>query len=218
MHRIRLAAPPDFSSPISPSLPATAEFCCNAGMVRVASISGQLVLMTVGSLAREALFRGSYFGQRPLARSLVQSHVKRCPPQVLKAYVKYESSAERPDGLEVIQTAAAVWQPDLILQEIDLRARKETKSPGECVVCPRIYNHFLAQEASADMLQKALSLEREARLRKIRQQPNLSLPWPDAVQLFLTGSLTEGAAPGCCSLVSCSRNSSALLSCGTKSR
>jgi CheY-like chemotaxis protein len=173
--------------------------------------------LDISSLARLALVRGGCFGQRLLGSFIGAIACHATPPQVAKAYVKYGSSAKPPDGLETIQKAV-VWQPDLILLDIDPSSLKGIEVARQIRVCPRIYNPFLAQEASADILQKALSLQREATLRKIWQQPNLSLQWPDAVQLFFTGSLTEGAAPGCCSLVSCSRNSSALLSCGTKSR
>jgi hypothetical protein len=55
--------------------------------------------------------------------------------------------------------------------------RTESRLPWKFGVCPRIYNHFLAQEPSVDMLQQALSLERHATLRKIVEQPNLSPPW-----------------------------------------
>jgi len=59
----------------------------------------------------------------------------------------------------------------------NLRGWTESKLPGKFGVCPRIYNHFLAQEPSVDILQEAPSREPHARLRKIVGQPNLSLPW-----------------------------------------
>ena len=59
----------------------------------------------------------------------------------------------------------------------NLRGWTESKLPWKFGLCPRIYNHFLAQEPSVDMLQQALSLERHATLLKIVEQPNLSPPW-----------------------------------------
>jgi hypothetical protein len=76
---------------------------------------------------------------------------------------------ETSDGLEAIQKAV-VLLPDLILLDIDLRAWTESKSPGKFGDCPRIYSQFLAQESSADMLQVALSLERDATLRKMKNK------------------------------------------------
>jgi hypothetical protein len=40
----------------------------------------------------------------------------------------------------------------------NLRGWTESKLPGRFRVCPRIHNHFLAQEPSVDMLQEARSL------------------------------------------------------------